>query len=574
MQRYLTFCLICVVVALVSPFVMGNHAKAVTVSLSALTSPTSSYRWLDVADQAYSEDYRSDYNYTEAIVEYPQASVEVVYDAIGNTFHGTLTAINLKPNFAYQLKLVGNPDIDPGTNERTGLAGRWWQEEWDGTKWANGQNLNNKGDGSSPSPNENTYFDRRDIPDVTSPSGLHYRYVGYLVFDYFITDEDGNTNLEFETNSSFHVLWKTSQRTWTASDGPIKTHTFDVDPTISPAYDTAYGEATVDIFGEWERLPVEGIFLQPGDYVAEIILTEESFHGSGGTFAGNWAAAMGADIGFSVIQESLVIEAEDASIKTVGGPTIAGWNLWSNGMLGDDVYFPEAGTYEVVVRAYGSPLGNIWPLMELSINGAAGETVTVDSADYTDYVFQVDLTPGVHTIGVSFLNDAYNPGVEDRNLYLDRFSIIWPPGVGTPEIVGVMQNELVIEAEDASIKTVGGPTIAGWNLWSNGMLGDDVYFPEAETYEVVVRAYGSPLGNIWPLMELSIDGAAGETVTVDSADYTDYVFQVDLTPGVHTIGVSFLNDAYNPGVEDRNLYLDRVTIISPPGVDTPEISPQ
>ena len=47
-------------------------------------------------------------------------------------------------------------------------------------------------------------------------------------------------------------------------------------------------------------------------------------------------------------------------------------------------------------------------------------------------------------------------------------------------------------------------------------------------------------------------------MTVDSAGYTDYVFQVDLPAGVHTIGVSFLNDAYNPGVEDRNLYLDRV----------------
>ena len=79
------------------------------------------------------------------------------------------------------------------------------------------------------------------------------------------------------------------------------------------------GKATVSIFGEWERLPVDGIFLQPGDYIAELILTEESFHGSGGTFAGNWAAAMGTDIEFSVIQDALVIEAEDASIKTAGG---------------------------------------------------------------------------------------------------------------------------------------------------------------------------------------------------------------------------------------------------------------
>jgi hypothetical protein len=305
MKKKLTFQLICIVAVLALPFAVVSNANAVTTYLDDIpTTPTGSYRWLDVADQAYSEDYRSDYNYTEVIVEYPQASVEVVYDAIGNTFHGTLNATNLKPNFAYQLKLAGKPDIDAGANERIGLAGRWWQEEWDGTTWTNGQNLNNKGDGSSPNPNDDLYFVRRDIPDATSPTGLHYRYTGYLVFDYFITDQDGNATFEFKTNSSFHVLWKTEQRAWTASDGPLKTATFDVDPLLSPAYDTDYVEATVTIFGEWERLPVGGIFLQPGDYTAEIILTEESFHGSG--IAGSWAAAMGASIDFSIVAKDVV----------------------------------------------------------------------------------------------------------------------------------------------------------------------------------------------------------------------------------------------------------------------------
>ena len=87
--------------------------------------------------------------------------------------------------------------------------------------------------------------------------------------------------------------------------------------------------------------------------------------------------------------------------------------------------------------------------------------MTVGSDEYADYIFQVDLTAGVHTIGVSFLNDAWNPGVEDRNLYLDRFTIISPPGIDKPEIVGT----LVIEAEDATIRTIGGPSGVGWNLW-------------------------------------------------------------------------------------------------------------
>jgi hypothetical protein len=303
MKRKPAFIFILIAAVLVAPFLMGNKAKAATVCLedidSGLTSPTGGYRWLDVADQAYSESYRSSYNYT-------QAKVEVVYDITGSTLHGKLIAFHLKPNFAYQLKLAGNPDVDAESNEHIGLAGRWWQEEWDGTGWTNGQNLNNKGTGSAPSPNDNTYFARRDILDSTSPTELHYRYTGYLVFDYFITDGEGNATFEFEANSSYHVLWKTTQRTRTASDGPIKTSTFDPDATSSPAYDTDYGEATVSIFGEWERLPVGGVYLQAGDYAAEIILTEESFHGSGGSLAGNWAAAMGSPIHFSVVTSDVV----------------------------------------------------------------------------------------------------------------------------------------------------------------------------------------------------------------------------------------------------------------------------
>lgn len=274
------------------PVALGSTTIYLEDIDSGLTSPAGNYRWLDVANQVYSMDYLNSYNYT-------QACVMVTYDESGNTLRGTLTATNLKPNFAYQLKLVsGTP-----ANERIGLAGRWWQEEWDGSNWANGHNLNNKGDGSSPNPNDNTYFARRDIADASSPTGLKYRYTGYLVFDYFITDEAGNAILDFETDSSYHVLWKTSQRTQTGDDGPQKSSTFDAD--LSLAYNDTGGDdyisKTVSIFGEWERLPVGGIFLQPGNYDdVQMILTEESFHGGGGMYAGGWASAMGADIPFSI----------------------------------------------------------------------------------------------------------------------------------------------------------------------------------------------------------------------------------------------------------------------------------
>jgi hypothetical protein len=241
-----------------------------------------------VANQTYSSSYQSSYQYS-------QATVSIFYYTAGHKLFGKVVAHNLKPNFAYQLKLVGTPGT--ADNELIGLAGRWWQEEWDGTAWVNGQNLNDKGDGTSPNPNDNNYLERKSITDATSPTGLHYRYTGYLLFGYFITDNNGDGKLYFETGSCYHVLWQTSQRTKAADDGPLKTVTFD--PTISTAYDVDYASSTVTIFGEWERLPMGSVNLAAGSYSCQMVLTEESFHGTG-LLEGNWAAAMAADVSFTI----------------------------------------------------------------------------------------------------------------------------------------------------------------------------------------------------------------------------------------------------------------------------------
>jgi hypothetical protein len=102
-------------------------------------------------------------------------------------------------------------------------------------------------------------------------------------------------------NNCYHVLWKTSQSSPQSNDGPVVSHTFDVDPNIHPQYDTDYGEKTAGIFGEWERLPKNGIGLRPGDYTCNMLLTEESFHGSG--LQGFWAHAMKAKVQFTILGE-------------------------------------------------------------------------------------------------------------------------------------------------------------------------------------------------------------------------------------------------------------------------------
>ena len=195
-------------------------------------------------------------------------------------------------------------------NEHIGLTGRWWQEEWNGSEWTGGSNLNNKDDGSSPNPNDMVYFARRDIPDTTSPTGKHYRYTGYLPFDFFVTDDYGTAAVDFSVDSSYHVFWKISQRTPDANDGPDKTSQFNPD-TASLAYDIDYDTASVSVYGEWERLPIGGVHLGPGSYTCQLILTEESFHGSGEQYAGSWAAAMGAEIEFIIVPKLRILGLEN-----------------------------------------------------------------------------------------------------------------------------------------------------------------------------------------------------------------------------------------------------------------------
>jgi hypothetical protein len=275
-----------------------GSAPVATVTLQNY-GPNSAYRWLDVADQPYSDQYRNTYTYDQAVVT-------VAYNTVGQTLAGTLTAQNLKPNFAYQLKFQGQAthtlgDTNYGSNELLGRSGRWWEQEWQGNSWSAGWNLNNKGNGTAPNPNDTTYMARRDLPDLVggSPTGLRYLYLGYRVFAYFITDGQGNATVDYTVNNSYHVLWNRSQRTPDASDGPLVTRTFDVNPGRDGRYATSYPTHTVSIFGEWERLPKDGVALLAGDYVSDVLLTEESFHGSG--LQGYWATAMKGRIEFTIV---------------------------------------------------------------------------------------------------------------------------------------------------------------------------------------------------------------------------------------------------------------------------------
>ena len=142
---------------------------------------------------------------------------------------------------------------------------------------------------------------------------------------------------------------------------------------------------------------------------------------------------------------ALVVQAEKAAMRNEGGPNPGGgWNLWSNGRVGQPLRFATAGTYGIVVRAWGSPAATVWPEMGLMVDGRMIKSVTVARDEPADYRFETELAAGIHEIAASFLNDAVI-GREDRNLYLDRLTIV--PPAGTAEPVLVARQELAELAE-------------------------------------------------------------------------------------------------------------------------------
>ena len=237
------------------------------------TWPDTPYRWKDIADHIYAQAYQDSFSYD-------QPRVMVAYNSYDSTFTGRLTAFGLKPNFAYQMKLVGKPTKQWGddgcdqSNEYIGYEGRWWREQ--------------------PNPGNTDDADYEAHKDDST-----YIFVGYLLFDYFATDEYGMAEKEFALESSYHVLWNTviNSRPPGPHDSSISTHWVTA-WGYNPAYDTTLTPGAVGLYAEWEpgrELPGE-VVLPPWMYNVQLILTEESFHQSG--LGGYWAGAMGCDTTF------------------------------------------------------------------------------------------------------------------------------------------------------------------------------------------------------------------------------------------------------------------------------------
>ncbi|MBI3321452.1 MAG: hypothetical protein HYZ91_04200, partial [Candidatus Omnitrophica bacterium] len=129
---------------------------------------------------------------------------------------------------------------------------------------------------------------------------------------------------------------------------------------------------------------------------------------------------------------------------------------------------------------------------------------------------------------------------------------------------------VTLEAEAMATKTAGGLDAGSWELWSNGYVEDTVQFPSDGSYQFDVGARGSYAGGGWPLMEVRIDQQLLAKVEVNDKNWQTYVLTGSVTAGAHQVAIAFTNDYYN-APEDRNLYVDKITIAAPDAMNQPPV---
>lgn len=209
--------------------------------------------------------------------DYSTANVEFTYNMYDTTLRGTIQATGLKPYCTYQVKLIGIPecqdsvDGDDEANEYIGYKGRWTCVDCE----CSGSQCNrNDGDYEAHSPY------RGDGSECIA---------GYLVFDYFTADENGDAHKLIEGKTSYHVLY---------AGGGICDSINNDDLYYPDANYPSLAFCPPDkVNGQSEpgRGGCNGLTLDSGNYNCQIALTEETFHQSS-----KWATVLDGMIEFNI----------------------------------------------------------------------------------------------------------------------------------------------------------------------------------------------------------------------------------------------------------------------------------
>ncbi len=155
-----------------------------------------------------------------------------------------------------------------------------------------------------------------------------------------------------------------------------------------------------------------------------------------------------------------------------------------------------------------------------------------------DFQVEGNWATGAHAVTVDFLNDLYQAGVGDRNLYVDGASVNGTAqSAGTLALLSGGSQSLTVQVPVPATVAVGsGPDTIDLKMAEDAFQGDAQF-------------------------TVSVDGVqVGGTQTAQASQSAkatqDFQVEGNWGTGSHTVSVDFLNDLYQPGVGDRNLYVD------------------
>lgn len=405
-------------------------------------------RWWDIASYHDTADHYNQYNgwglsydstsgtVSSSVFQYQGGQLTLTYDQKPNKpyFIGHVDATGLKPNFAYQLKLVGKPlygprgcgpytvknssgqivsQVDGGgedwANDSLGHIGRWWND-------------------SNASGNTNAITD--SVYASTYPTDTIY---GYIFMGDFITDAAGNASVDFTGNNNYHITfqnWQSGKQVRLYQQGSPSTQVdalgYPYFPIVGSGPDLAnnyyaYGTQAPSTFyvdsldPNWREDGYQNVYLwyqyesamtagrpnavslPAGHYQCRLLITEESFHNNYGAtsspYGGKWKT---------------VLANEDFT-------TDAGGNAVPDTSASNDIVFDVPNSSGVYVAPPAAPVNLYFTTGAAQVNlswaAVSGATYYNIKRSTTPGSGYVKIAGGVNTKTTSYTDNAVTPGV-------------------------------------------------------------------------------------------------------------------------------------------------------------------
>ncbi len=261
---------------------------------------------------------------------------------------------------------------------------------------------------------------------------------------------------------------------------------------------------------------------------------------------------------------TITIEAETMHLAKGNGSVVSDSSasngkallMWSNDQATATVDLTGSAS-SLTLRVKGDQL-NGPPAMNVSLDGQLIYQGTVPNTSWANVQINQTISAGQHTLGIAFTNDAYQKGVGDRNLRVDKIDFnLSSTTPSTGSTTGFEAETMhMVNGKGSVLSDSSASNGKALDIWSNDRAETSISLPAAAT-SLTVRAKGDQLNGA-PWMNVYVDGQKVFGGSVPQTSWTTFRIDHSMSTGSHTIGIEFTNDAYQAGVGDRNLWIDRV----------------